>query len=332
MNWSNKYWKLVGIPILAVAASQTIYGILFIASLALLQNMSSPVSGSTVLILTGVVSVLAGGLFLGRLLGKKHHLIWFVTGVVAAFWPWVSQWLMNGLPSDNLLSYDILVTLSATICLWYLTAFAGYLTLIKYPKSDFDHHLLKWVGIAVAIIISLNIFSWASIRFSKGYRMARKVVFDLPLNVEETTDQINDPWIASYRRFTTVIVPHDTSLFDFYSTQFVSPQYENVSSKFNISDPGSWQHIEEQIRDEQLDYYTLSSRWVDLSGQILVTLLLQAQRIDETQDWNTSNWEVQGLIYSRPYADPPQTPISDKDGDQTPGVPPVTTTEKVEEG
>ncbi|MBN1354939.1 hypothetical protein JXA40_01580 [bacterium] len=308
MNWKEIRWKRLVVPVVAIAAAQTLYGILFFAAAALLQNRSISIGAETILFGIGLVSMLAAAMFLGRVLEERLHWIWIMTGLAASIWPWISQAISGRADPAQLMHLGTWATVGASSAFWYLGAWAGQLTHLKYPSEHFDTQVFRWVGIVVAVLIGLNIVSWGSIRFSKTYRMAKSIEMELPEGVAEKKEPIGDPWIGSYRRFETVIAAGDTALYDFYARRYQPPQFADITEKFNSGKPGEWEHIQERVRDEDLDYRFLSARWLDLSGKIMVTLLLHAERMDPSQAWDQDQWMVEGIIYSRPYVEPSVTP------------------------
>lgn len=304
MNWREIDWKLTGVSILAILFSQVLHGFLFVLAISVLNRNYNETITPIIFLLVSVLAIFAGGLFLGRVLKKPQYYTWLISGVIAALWPFASHVLFGEGDWQWIMQIDVWFSFAGSIAIWYLGGWLGSMSHQKYISSKLDRNLLKWVGIGVAILIGLNIFSWATIHFSGGFRMAQKIELPLPPHVNEIPGNVGDPWVASSKRFETTVPANDESIYKFYSRYFYSPQFENVSEKFQPVVAGEWHHVQEQIRDEFLDYHAAQARWVDLTGKVLISLILHAERIDENLNWEEGFWQVKGLIYTRPYAEP----------------------------
>jgi len=86
-----------------------------------------------------------------------------------------------------------------------------------------------------------------------------------------------------------------------------------VTEKFQKESPGEWIHRTEEIQDKRLDYHIASAYWQDLTGKVLVAMMLQAEKINEDIDWTITDWQVTGIVFARSYAEPRPTPVSESE-------------------
>ncbi len=317
-------WRLTAIFLSAILASQMLHSLFILIAGVAFQSTGNYQYSTIVYLLSSITAVLLGGAYLGRLIPHRYVGIWLLSGVLNAISPVIIQSFMSGFSREWFMHIEFWFNALGSILIWYLGALAGYFSRSKYPSGSVDEKLFKIVGISVVALILINYVSWAAIHFSNSYRLAREISVPLPPEATETPAEPPDPWIAQFRRFEMTVPPFDKSVMEWYGSQFKSPEFEDVTEKFDAHEFGKWVHIQRQIEDQNLDYYLATARWRDLSGKVMVTVFLQADKENPDREWSDTDWKITGVAYSRPYSEPqPQsTPVTGQQT-ETPAASPV---------
>lgn len=318
MVWYKNPWLVTsGIAVLALAAAQTVQIILFVALSTLMQQAGTSGTGwaNGAVMVPAIVSALAGGAFLGRLRPLEHIRLWILTAVISGILPVLLQVVTYPESMEWLKSASVWLSMLGSALLWLAGCWFGSITQRRHPDSRLDRQLLQWTGGAVGIVVLLYAMTWGSIIFSKGYRMAKQVTLSLPPDVEEIDVPYREPGVAASRGFKANIPAGSTEIQAYYLQHMETTRWTDVSRQFQNWEPGNWQIRRETWDDETIEYRLDGAHWLDVSGKVAVTLILQAVRADSAADWQTGLWEVQGLILSRPYAEPRTSPEENESPD-----------------
>ncbi|MBN1550600.1 hypothetical protein JW979_03985 [bacterium] len=308
----KKWVKDLGISILAVVVSQIVYGLFIpLISMALESGSQIPYINIIALLAAGLAASLAGGLFQGRLLPDRNHSLYILAGVGNVLYPFVSQGLRYGYDFSWLMERMALLILSGSIAIWYLGSWLGHQSKTSKPSPTFDKKLLKAAAIVAVALLSLNVILWAMIHFPENYRAAAKISLPLPPEVTEKKGPAPDPWTANHRQFELEMSPFSTRISDFFNDYFTNQGFMNVSSDYQQethSDP--WNLVETKSGETNYTYYISSEKWVSNDRKALISLLLYATKKDPSASWEASDWQISGIIYTRPYAEPPPREVS----------------------
>lgn len=310
MKWhKNPSIKSTGLVVLAVAASQVIQVLLFIVISSLIQELQTPNQAFVRImpLLPTVIASFAGGFFLGRIKPEsKDRILWLVAALINAVIPISLQLIIVPESVYSLMELSVWLSFAGNSVLWLTGGFAGALSSQKKSDSNFDLALVRWTAAITALVVLLFAFTWGSFIFSRGYRLARSVELDLPPFVEEKHQPFFQPGIANIRHFQTTLKPGDTAIQDYYLQSMKADGWTNVSDRFQSWPVQEWQFREEHFNTEQIEYVIAGAHWKDISGKVAVSMVLQGIRLDETVDWNDTDWVIHGIILSRPYSEPAQ--------------------------
>jgi len=297
-----------GIVILAIGAAQTIQMILFVLFSTLLTKTTGIPDNvmSLLAMLPTILSVVAGGAFLGRLRYKDEYILWGVSALVAGIFPIALQLIMYPESTEWLQNPSIWISSAGGLLLWVAGCWLGALSWRLKPNAQFDNTLLRWTAGIVGVVILLYGITWGSIVFSKGYRLAKQVKLMIPSGVEEVDASYREPGVAQMRRFSKIIDPGDKSIQEFYLETMKREGWTDVTGTFQDWEAGQWVPRKETWNDREMEYMLAGAHWQDFSGKVLVTMVLQAIKLSPQADWQNSDWQVQGIILSRPYVEPAQ--------------------------
>jgi hypothetical protein len=320
----SKLW-IPSLIIVSIIATQMMHSLILVITATFLESSRNIQLPPFLYLLIAIVSVTAGGMFLGRVANTKSHILWLTAATLNAAIPVIFQ-IFYSMTSLTWLSDSVFwMNLSGNLVLYYIGAFAGFLTQDKYPSVDVDRKLFKYIGLAMLLLLSLNIVSWSAIHFNKDFRLAKKIDIPLPPETQEIQSTIPDPWIAVFRRFEATISAGDQSIYLFYKNNFTAPSFEDVTHIFSDQEPGVWTHFQEQVADQKLDYQSATARWRDLSGKVLISMILHAEKTEVEKEWDETPWKLTGVIYSRPYAEPAPSPVPESSPAAEPQVPETVT-------
>ncbi len=302
--------KNVGISILSILSAQILHGILFFGLLYALRDVAGEKKPEVLLLIPNVIAFLGGGFLIGRLLFTESPVIWVIAGFLNAGLPVFYQIFFMNDPWNWLGDPMSWMSWIGGTAIWIVGAWIGKISQEKRPKPEFDGMLFKVTAGIVGFMIVINTASWASIHFSQWYRIAKDIELPLPPNAQELDSDTMDPRIALGRRFEMRVPADDRSIYAFYADYFKSPTYTDVSRIFQSNPPGEWEHRHDQIRDDVLDYQFASAHWRDLTGDVLISLFIQADRVDPTQEWEVSEWKITGIVMTGKYVEPPPPPTA----------------------
>ncbi len=312
MSW-YKHPKLqaVGLVILSLLAVQILQVILFLIISVASQNISSSQGWflNFLAILPVLISLLAGGAFLGRLRPFNALALWSVSAVVNALIPVGIQVLLY---PETLVTLGSLVqwtTIVGNILFWFVGCVLGSISQRKAPNSTFDRGLVQWTAGITGAIIFLYGLTWGSLVFSKGYRLAKAVELPLPEGVEEVQIRGFDPGIAQAKRFKTTIASSSTVLQEYFGSKMAQNDWTDITELFQSWPLMEWRFHSETVNNQAVDYAISGGHWQDLSGKVVATLVLQCEKVDVTKDWEETDWDVNGIILSRPYTEPPDDSV-----------------------
>lgn len=298
--------QTTGLVILALFSAQILQVILFLFVSIVSQNMS-PSQGwllNLLSILPVILSLLAGGAFLGRLRPDNAMTLWSVSAVANSLVPIGMQALL--FPDTFTVPGGLVqwTTIVGNILFWFVGCVLGSLSHRKTPNPTFDRSLIQWTAGITGAVIMLYGLTLGSLIFSKGYRMAKAVELPLPDDVEEIKIKGFEPGIARARRFRTTIASGDTSLQDFFCVEMAQKGWTDITEHFQSWPITEW-HFQTEVQNNQsLEYAVSGGYWQDVSGKVVVTMVLQGEKVDVTKGWEDTDWNVIGIILSRPFTEP----------------------------
>lgn len=300
-----------GLVILALLATQILQIILFLIVSAGFRKISAPQPWSTNLLslLPAVCAILAGGVFLGRLRPDNALFLWSSSAVANGIIPIGIQIILYPGTIGDLAGPILWATIAGNIVLWFVGCILGALSNRKKPDPSLDRSLVQWTGGISGAVILLYGLTWGSMVFSEGYRLAKTVRLPLPDGVEEIEPSGFEPGIARARRFKTEVAAGDTGIQDFYISRMSEDGWTDISGMFQNWPVTEWRFHTETFGNQPVEYAVSGGHWQDISGKVAVTLVLQSQKADDTQDWNDTDWIVHGIILSRPFTEP-QNPLA----------------------
>lgn len=295
------------LAVLAVIASQVLQIILYLVTAMILQESSgmNPMMSSLITLLPAILATLAGGAFIGRLRPENSAYCWLVTAFIAGFLPIGLQLVIDSSPRVWLTDSSVWMSAAGSILLWIIGCFMGRLSHIRNPDPGFNRNLVRWTGGITAMVVLLYLFTWGSMVFSKSYRLAKTVDLQLPPDVEESPPSFLEPGIARSRHFSVLLPSGDTRIQEFYLDTMMSRGWSDITRQFQSWPVEEWQFRTDTQRDRIHEYALAGGHWLDLSGKVAVSLILQAEKVDENKTWEETDWRVRGLILSRPYSEPP---------------------------
>ncbi len=289
---------------IAVLASQIILGTLIIALQSTVPGriQNSPLF-SVVVMTPAVTGFLLGGLFIGRI-ERTQPAVWWVAACLNSI-IFVIDDLVSGDFSFSWISDPhAWFNIGGSVALWFFGAYIGKLSYSWKPDDRFDSNLKKYVSIVVLCIMGLNLTSWAAIHFSRWNRIARTIDLTIPEGADEVTIGTQSPLVARQRVFDMTLPAGSSMIADFYSTQFSSPAFSDVSEKLTGRIGGLWELKEasEETGNQPVQHTT--AHWQDLSGEVLISLFCRAERVDPSQEWSATEWRVRSAIVSSQYVEP----------------------------
>ncbi len=294
---------LTGLAILASQILQIIFYFLIAALFREATNLTDQVA-ALISLLPAILATLGGGAFLGRLRPDGLPSSWIISSVITGTIPLILQamiqagsWEWLGVPS-------VWMAAVGTSLLWMIGCFLGRASQRAKPDSALDKAMIRWTGGITAAVILLYGVTWGSMVFSKGYRLAKTVQLAIPPDVEELNPSMMEPGVARSRHFTTVISSGDTRIQDYYIDLMKNQGWTDVTHMFQTWPVREWQFRNEDHQDKVVNYVLAGGHWQDISGKIMVTLILQGQKIEEPLPWEETEWRIHGMILSRPFGEP----------------------------
>jgi hypothetical protein len=297
----------IGLVILALAASQVLQIILFITLSAIIQEMKTPLSPfvDVMPVVPSIIATLAGGFFLGRVRARKSdRVLWATAALVNALIPLILQVVIMPKSIVSLAQLSVWISFAGNVVLWFAGCVVGVVSTQKKPDSGFDKALIQWTAGITALVVLLFAFTWGSMVFSKGYRRASNIELNIPPDAEEIQRAFFEPGIANSKRFRVNVSAGDTSIQGFYLALMEDRGWIDVTERFQSWPVREWQFRAERINDRDVEYVVSGGHWRDIAGDVAISLVLQGMKVDESADWNDTDWIIQGVVLSRPYREP----------------------------
>jgi len=304
MNTDLKRLYPVFISGLAIITAQILHGILFYISMAMFLKNSPGEADELLVLIPGLVAVLGGGFFQGRLLPESSMAVRLSTGFLNSFVPVVFHLLFSADPFSWVTDVKTLVSIAGGVLIWIAGTYLGQISCDRNPSPGFDRMLRNISTGAVAVLLVLYGFTWISLRFSVPYKMAQEIELPLPEDTLEIKDGFMSPEILSGKRFEWTGPAGDEYVYSFFKDFYEARGYQDVSSIFQELEPGVWEYRKEAAGTEEFEFQMAGAHWKDLSGKVLISMLLHGERVDASMDWETGSWKMMGMIFTRGFAQP----------------------------
>lgn len=302
-----------GLAALAIGIGQVLQLLLYsmlATGLSSAKNIPVNIQGLLALI-PPVLATLAAGAFLGRLRPDNWRL-WSGTALVVSLIPVLLQLMILTGDYSWLAGSALWFTVFGTLALWLTGCWLGSISSQRYPDPVLDKKLIMWSGGIVGLVLIMFGAVWGSVHLSKGYQLAKKVTLKTPPFVEIIDQKFSEPGVAKSQRFKAVLPAGDSSVQAFYLEIMENDRWINVTDKFQDWPAGQWQYRKETYGDQLMESQIAGAHWQDMSGNVAVTLVLQALKTNPLDGWTEGEWEIQGVILSRGYSEP-EAPMKSPD-------------------